>query len=68
VTDESFVELIEDLLPIRWTVDDTSCGAHVCLVCPCDHVIELDGECPNGHKNPLRDMGLIHHSTASQYR
>ena len=29
------------------------------LVCPCGHVIELDGRCPRGHVSPLRSAGLI---------
>ncbi len=23
------------------------------LICPCGHEIELDGECPEGHRSPL---------------
>ncbi|WP_424533726.1 hypothetical protein ACOZ38_25655 [Sphaerisporangium viridialbum] len=26
------------------------------LICPCDHKIEWDGICPNGHKSPVLGM------------
>jgi len=29
------------------------------LRCPCGRVIELDGECPNGHVSILRQKGMI---------
>lgn len=37
----------------EWDVDDGS------LVCPDGHVIELDGECPDGLVSPLLELGLI---------
>lgn len=29
------------------------------LVCPCQHRVEDDGECPNGHVSPLLENDLI---------
>jgi hypothetical protein len=29
------------------------------LICPDGLEIEPDGECPNGHASPLREMGLL---------
>jgi hypothetical protein len=49
-----YTETLEDLLPDGWTVEDGSV-----IVCPDGHPIELDGECPDGHKSPLITMGLI---------
>lgn len=45
----------ESVLPDGW---DQS-GDGMVLICPCGHRIETDGECPNGHVSPLREMGLI---------
>lgn len=45
---------LTSLLPPDWDAEDDTT-----LVCPCGHVIELDGRCPNGHVSPLRENGLI---------
>lgn len=45
---------LEALLPPNWSVVDGSL-----LECPCGHQIEYDGECPEGHKSPLKRMGMI---------
>lgn len=29
------------------------------IICPCGHRIEDDGKCPNGHKSPLLEAGMI---------
>lgn len=29
------------------------------LKCPCGHRVEDDGQCPEGHVSPLRQMGMI---------
>jgi len=29
------------------------------FICPCGYNIEMDGECPIGHKSPLLTNGLI---------
>lgn len=46
-------ELLADLLPSGWEVDDEL------LICPHDHVIALDGACAEGCVSPLRRNGLI---------
>lgn len=38
----------------EWTTD----GMGV-LICPCDHRVEDDGECPNGHRSPMLEAGII---------
>lgn len=40
-----------------WTTDDMGISSN--LICPCGHVIEQDGSCPNGHVSPLRQEGFI---------
>lgn len=37
-----------------WTVVDDAV-----LECPCGHLIEWDGICPEGHVSPLRELGMI---------
>lgn len=46
-------ELIAEILPDDWEVENEL------LVCPHGHVIELDGNCPDGCVSPLRSQGLI---------
>lgn len=46
-------DLIAEVLPSGWDVDNEL------LICPHDHVIELDGNCPDGCVSPLRSQGLI---------
>ena len=29
------------------------------LTCPCGHIVEMDGECPEGHTSPFVKHGLI---------
>jgi hypothetical protein len=29
------------------------------FVCPCGSLVELDGECPEGHVSPMRKAGMI---------
>lgn len=29
------------------------------LVCPCNHRVEDDGKCPEGHVSPMKTAGLI---------
>jgi len=45
-----FVESFGD----GWAVSNTGI-----IVCPCEHNIEDDGKCPNGHVSPMRQAGLI---------
>lgn len=54
-----FAELLEELLPEGWSLDDPEMGMESLLVCPCSHAIELDGDCPNGCISPLKALGLI---------
>jgi hypothetical protein len=58
--DETYLELLEAVLPEGWAIDDVGYGVNAKLICPCDHVIEMDGECPNGHRAPpLQAAGQI---------
>lgn len=50
---KNMTQTINDRIPDDWTYLGDE------LECPCGHIIELDGECPNGHKSPLREMGMI---------
>lgn len=53
MTSES--DALRELLPEGWDMSpwgDT-------FICPDGHEIELDGECPDGHKSPLTELGLI---------
>jgi hypothetical protein len=60
VVDESFAEMIEQLLPEGWSIDGGSCGDYVLLICPHRYTIEQTGICPEGCMSPLRDAaGLI---------
>ena len=52
-------EILEELLPEGWELEDPSMGADSLLVCPHSHVIELDGRCPDGCVSPVRALGLI---------
>jgi hypothetical protein len=29
------------------------------FTCPCGHNVEQDGKCPNGHKSPMLQAGMI---------
>jgi hypothetical protein len=50
-------EVLEGLLPEGWQTDGY--GLDSCLICPHGHLIEMDGQCPEGCESPLRTMGLI---------
>lgn len=54
-----YAELLEELLPEGWALDNPSMGADSLLVCPHGNVIELDGRCPEGCVSPLLALGLI---------
>lgn len=45
---------VDGLLPLGWSYNDDTA-----LECPCGHVIEPDGECPDGCVSPLVEAGLI---------
>lgn len=42
-------EELQAILPRGWKAGQFGDS----VICPCDHEIELDGECPNGHESPL---------------
>ena len=49
------MEGVIDLVGDDWDIggfDDT-------FICPCGTEIELDGECPDGHVSPMRELGMI---------
>lgn len=46
-------EVLREIVPEEWSVEMGQ------LVCPCGYIIELDGECPEGHKSPVREKGMI---------
>jgi hypothetical protein len=46
-------EMLNEILPDDW------CGDSETLTCPCGHLIEWDGECPDGCVSPLKKMGMI---------
>ena len=48
---------LEDILPEDWTTDGYGMSSN--LVCPHGHVIEQDGNCPDGCISPLKQMGMI---------
>lgn len=50
-------DMIQDLLPEGWETDGFGLDSN--LICPHGHMIEQDGECPEGCVSPLRLMGLI---------
>lgn len=52
-----FDDLLNDILPEGWETDGD--GIDGSLTCPHGHLIELDGECPEGCRSPLLAMGLI---------
>lgn len=54
-----FADLLEELLPEGWSLDNPSMGTDSLLVCPHGNVIELDGSCPEGCRSPLIELGLI---------
>lgn len=39
--------------------EDWDVGPAGTIMCPCGHRIEDDGKCPNGHRSPLLQEGLI---------
>lgn len=47
-------EQVINNLDSDWTV-----GHDGVLRCPCNHRVEDDGQCPNGHVSPLRKAGMI---------
>ncbi len=51
--DAALVDVLDLLDAGGWEADDDL------LVCPHGHVIEQDGECPEGCVSPLKEMGLI---------
>jgi hypothetical protein len=46
VVDESFAEMIEQLLPEGWSIHHASFGDYVLLICPHGYTIEQNGTCP----------------------
>lgn len=46
-------EIIKENYP-RWEVVNDAV-----LLCPCGERVEYDGQCPEGHVSPLREMGMI---------
>ena len=53
------LDYITSILPDGWGIDSEIYGLDFNLICPCGYMIEQDGECPEGHVSPLREMGLI---------
>jgi hypothetical protein len=49
----SMEDVLQSLLPDGWS------GDMDILECPCGHLVEHDGACPNGCVSPVRSMGLI---------
>jgi hypothetical protein len=47
-------QMLRDMGYDEWSVTRTGV-----LECPCGHRVEDDGECPEGHESPLREMGMI---------
>lgn len=47
-------KILEDMGYDKWIVDPDGT-----LVCPCGYRIEDDGECPEGHVSPMKQMALI---------
>lgn len=56
--DEMLAEIVA-LFPEGWEIDSEVYGLDFNLICPHGHMIEQDGECPDGCVSPLRAMGLI---------
>ena len=52
--DDFFYELIRNA---GWDTDGF--GTESILICPHGHRVEQDGECPEGCRSPLLEMGLI---------
>ena len=46
-----FLELLE--------ADGWEAADDATLICPHDHTVELDGECPEGCVSPLREAGVV---------
>ena len=49
-------EILDSIAP-GWEAQDSFDDS--ALICPCGHVIEQDGKCPEGCVSPLRAMGMI---------
>jgi hypothetical protein len=43
-------------LPEGWEWADENSPIDSGLICPCGNTIEIDGECPYGHKSPIFDL------------
>ncbi len=56
---DEIVEMLDALLPPEWDHDAGTYGMSFTLTCPHGWQIEQDGECPDGHKSPLMELGLI---------
>jgi hypothetical protein len=56
---DGLTEVMQQLLPEGWELEDDSFGLDSMLVCPHGATIEQDGECPDGCISPLRTMGLL---------
>lgn len=50
---------LNKVLPDDWRHNAHRYGMGFNLICPHGHLIEKDGECPEGCESPLIDMGLI---------
>jgi hypothetical protein len=55
--DPTFEQILEQILPEGWSTDGY--GLDSCLICPHGHIIEMDGECPDGCISPLKELGII---------
>ncbi len=56
---ETFIELVEMILPPGWAIYGPEMAPDVLLQCPHGHIIEQDGRCLEGCVSPLLKLGLV---------